>query len=145
MDCWPKLKLSFFCASCGFEVTDIPWEGGELCCPKCRHALIRKERHLSLKNCPLCLSSHLYRQKDFNQKIGIGVVALGIAAAFFTYGMSLVLAALLDWWVYHKVGWVGICYQCQAQFRGKGVEKLPPFNLELFDYYKNLSPDSIGS
>ena len=100
-----------------------------------------------MDQCPFCGCQHIYRQKDFNRKLGVGLLALGAVAAFFTYGLSMVAVALLDWSIYRRVGWVGCCYQCGAQFRGAGrgtgrgtesINELPVFELGLHDYYKNI-------
>ncbi|MCX6104029.1 MAG: hypothetical protein NT000_12335 [Proteobacteria bacterium] len=91
--------------------------------------------------CPHCSSAHLYRQKDFNRKLGISLMAIGIILSFFTYGISLLLVTVIDWWLYKKVGDVGCCYRCQSQFRlSPEVDALPSFDLELYDYYQNLRP-----
>ncbi len=90
-----------------------------------------------LNQCPVCGAAHLFRQKDFNRKLGIGLVAIGILFAWWTYGISLLFVTIVDWWLYRRVGEVGCCYQCHAQFRGPEIAVLEPFNLELHDYYKN--------
>ena len=67
------------------------------------------------------------------------MVVLGVLLAYFTYGISLLLVALVDWLIYKRVKDVGCCYSCEAQFRDSPmVAKLAPFNLELHDYYRNL-------
>ncbi len=126
-------------------------------CPHCElHQIFELERLVACRNCqkklvpnlveesplsqcPLCGSSHLYRQKDFNRSLGIALVIVGIAFAYFTYGLSLIVVTILDWFLYKKVGEVGSCYRCHAQFRKSAlIANLDPFNLSLFDYYKNL-------
>ncbi len=89
--------------------------------------------------CPRCKCEHLYRRKDFNRKFGITLIAVGVVLSYWTYGVSLVVVTLLDWLLSITVGEVGICYQCEEQFRDKEmVKQLPPFNLSLHDYYMNL-------
>lgn len=89
--------------------------------------------------CPHCGAEHLYRQKDFNRKVGVALLAFGIVFSYWTYGLSLLAVTLLDWWLYRKVGDVGCCYRCQSQFRNDSqVGLIPAFDLELYDYYQNL-------
>jgi len=100
---------------------------------------------LSLNQCPVCGAGDLYRQKDFNRKLGIGILVIGIALAYFTYGISLVVVTLLDWWLFRRVKELGVCYQCGSQFRGGDlIQKLEPFNLVLHDHYRNRNKDTKG-
>lgn len=92
----------------------------------------------TLNQCPLCGCTHLYKQKDFNRRIGVVLILIGVIGAYWTYGVSLIAVTLIDWLLNRMVGMVGICYKCESQFRASPVEKLEPFNLSLFDYYRNL-------
>lgn len=89
--------------------------------------------------CPHCGAAHIYRQKDFNRTLGITLLFIGIGLSFYTYGISLLLVTIIDWMLYQKVGEVGCCYLCESQFRNsQEVNKLEPFDLELYDYYQNI-------
>lgn len=103
------------------------------------NATDRFKREGFLNQCPACGADHLYRQKDFNRKLGIGLVVVGIFFAWWTYGLSLLFVTIVDWWLYRRVGEVGCCYQCPTQFRGSEVAGLPAFDLELHDYYRSRS------
>ena len=90
-------------------------------------------------HCPVCSAQHLYRQKDFNRAIGLGILLVGVLLSFFTYGISLIIFALFDWWLYRRIDEVGCCYKCGAIYREyEWIKELQPFNLEMYDYYKNL-------
>jgi len=92
-----------------------------------------------LNQCPLCGAAHLYQRKDFNQKLGVALIVIGVLLAYFTYGLSLLVVTLIDFFLFKKIKEVGICYQCGAQFRNSPlIHSLDAFNLQLFDYYKNL-------
>ena len=92
----------------------------------------------SLSQCPACGCTHMYRQKDFNRAIGVAILVVGIAFAYFTYGISLLVVTLLDWLLFRRVKEVGCCYDCGAQYRKTDLVKtLEPFNLVLHDHYKN--------
>jgi len=95
--------------------------------------------NFELNQCPHCGAAHVYRQKDFNRKLGISLLIIGIGLSFYTYGISLLLVTVVDWLLYKKVGEVGCCYLCESQFRNSYVvTKLEPFDLELYDYYQNI-------
>lgn len=97
-----------------------------------------KERYLN--QCPHCGAAHLYKQRDFSRRLGIALVVVGIFFAWWTYGLSLLIVTVVDWWLYRRVGDVGCCYQCTAQFRGPEIEPLAAFDLELHDYYRSRAP-----
>ncbi|MEZ4752337.1 MAG: hypothetical protein R3B54_17405 [Bdellovibrionota bacterium] len=56
-----------------------------------------------------------------------------------SYGISLILLAVLDWLIYRSVDEVACCYQCGTLFRAfPTIAKVEPFNLQIYDYYRNL-------
>lgn len=113
-------------------------------CQKCNNSIFPQasdafKDHFELNQCPHCGAAHIYKQKDFNRTFGISLLVIGIILSFFTYGISLLIVTALDWWLYHKVGWVGCCYLCHSQFRSsEKINSLEAFDLELYDYYRNL-------
>lgn len=123
---------------------DLQWPGQEPQCPHCDKALFQNATQAFIQNkkldqCPLCGASHLFRRKDFNQKLGLGMIVLGVVGAYFTYGISLLIVTLIDWFLFRRVGELGSCYQCQAEFRKSSlIQSLDPFDLEISDYYRNL-------
>ena len=68
--------------------------------------------------CALCGSEHFYVQKDFDQRIGCLVVAIGAAFVPWTYGLSLAVCALIDLLLYARLPNVAKCYVCKATYRG---------------------------
>jgi len=93
------------CPSCGAETAlELP-------------ASVREDR--VLERCPACASKQLYVQRDFNQKAGIAIVAVGAVLAPFTpYYSSLIAAALVDTALYAVLPEITVCYRCHAHFRG---------------------------
>lgn len=139
------MELTATCQHCRkFQVTHIAAGKSTLACAECGKNLIEymteaTRREDGIEQCPVCGAAHTYRQKDFNRKIGIALVILGVGLAYFTYGISLVAVTLIDWLLVRRVGEVGCCYQCGAQFRETPlIDKMEPFNLSLYDYYRNL-------
>ncbi len=93
----------------------------------------------TLDQCPICGCAHLFKQKDFNRTLGLIILLLGIIPAYFTYGISLLIVTLIDWYLYSRVEEVGCCYQCGSVYRSHlTILKLPPFELQLSDYYASL-------
>ena len=68
-----------------------------------------------------------YIRKDFDPKVGLTVVIVGalISAVFYWFGEDLIAysilggAALIDLFVYGRLGDVTVCYRCHSEFRGK--------------------------
>lgn len=90
--------------------------------------------------CPICGCPHIYRQKDFNRNFGVLLIVIGVALAYWTYGLSLVIVTVIDFALFRFVKELGVCYRCHAQFRkSDAITKLDPFNLSLHDFYKSVS------
>jgi hypothetical protein len=136
----------------------------ELACPQCRRAVVcrvpgvddfekacewcgapaarpspaMRERN-EIDRCARvgCGCAEFFVQRDFSQKVGILVFVIGAALAPWTYYLSLVAAALLDWGLFHLVGDVTICYKCAAHYRGAAPNPAhKAFDLVLYDDYK---------
>ena len=104
--------------------------------------------HPPLDRCPVCGCEHLYRQKDFNKRLGVALVVVAVVLAYFTFGLSLLTIALVDWLLFPRIQEVGICYQCKATVRSDNkdvIGKLPVFELGLHDYYKNLARNNSSA
>lgn len=71
-----------------------------------------------LEGCLACGHEELFTQKDFPRSWGIAVVVVAALLAPFTYYLSLVVAAVVDWLLYHGAPNLVACYVCGAQHRG---------------------------
>jgi hypothetical protein len=71
-----------------------------------------------LARCLRCGQDRLYTQKDFNRGLGLAVFAVAALLSVPTWGLSLVVATVLDLGLYHLLGDVTICYACNTQHRG---------------------------
>lgn len=72
----------------------------------------------TIESCPSCNAKDLYRQKDFPRKIAIPIVVIAAVAVPWTYGFSLITAALIDFALYRFVPSMLVCYRCRAEYRG---------------------------
>ena len=137
------LSFTFACPSCGAAV-----EGSlgptvtEMACPSCKAVTALPEAPtLSERNagtvCPVCGSTDLYQQRDFNRKLGLGLAAVGLLTGPFTQWISTVAFVALDAGLYLIVPPVAICYACEAQQRGfTRAEGPPKFEIAIHDVYK---------
>ena len=143
------MNVSYCCPHCDqgvrlhFSATDT-----ELDCPHCGHAIaipagsIQGER---VNRCVVCPSTDLFLRKDFPQRLGVGIVTVGIVGSCITWAMSeitltfaiLFATALIDVVLYFTVGNVLHCYRCQAQYRGvPGLENHGGFDLETHEKHR---------
>ena len=98
-----------------------------------------------LLRCPVCGCRELFSRKDFNQRLGLGlVIAAGGASVFlFSRGETawslLVLgaAAALDAVVHRMTPPCLVCYRCRSEFRGVGIhESIEPWDLAVGEKYR---------
>jgi hypothetical protein len=133
-------EIAFRCPHCAAEAT--AGADGRGRCPACGAATelpvspsLRDERIVD--RCPACAGEQLYVQRDFNQKVGLGVVVIGAVLAPFTpYYSSLFVAALVDAALYAVLPEITICYRCLAHFRGfRRNPRHEAFDLHIAEQY----------
>lgn len=133
-------EIAFACPGCGKEI----WAGldGRARCRGCGKetalelsASLREQRLVDV--CPACRGRQLYLQRDFNQRAGLAIVAVGALLAPFTpYYSSLLVAALIDAALYAMLPEIAVCYRCQAHFRGfRRNPAHQAFDLHLAEQY----------
>lgn len=118
------MRVRTQCRECGlpystvFDVSNLT-----LRCPNCEHELTVDTEGWSdspppsVERCPLCSCKHLYRQRDFNRALGCLLVVIGAALVPWTYGLSLIVLAGFDLWMYHRLKLSVVCYGCDTVFR----------------------------
>lgn len=102
--------------------------------------------------CPVCGGSDFYVRKDFDPKVGLTVVIVGalISAVFYWFGEDLIAysilagAALIDLFVYGRLGDVTVCYRCHSEFRGKYERTATHFDLHTADVLELEYERKIG-
>jgi hypothetical protein len=130
--------ISRFCPSCKkYARIDIQ-DHQDLICPHCQDVWGKVDAASAvLERCPVCTCRQFYTDKDFNQVIGFAVMGVGIILVPFTFGLSLPVFALIDWFIYKKVPKLVACYRCGSEFRGMPV---PP-TLKSFMHHIGLKYD----
>ncbi len=95
----------------------------ELTCPNCGETWSLNTQAWSdkdpsrIEECLLCGSRHLYGQRDVNRALGCLIVAVGAILVPWTFGLSLVLLALVDLALYLRLPLAVVCYKCDTVFR----------------------------
>jgi hypothetical protein len=137
-------EIAFRCPACGGEaICGLDGQGRcRACGAEPRLDVAAAVRDLRIERCPACQGTLLYVQRDFNQKVGLGVVVAGALLAPFTpFYASLIVAALVDAGLYVLLPEITVCYRCHAHFRGfarnPGHEA---FDLHLAEQYDAEPP-----
>ena len=117
------MDINFRCRHCGLglwvEDRTTPSQVG---CRRCGHDhridATAVAEGAALRRCWICGCDQLYRQRDFNRKIGLAVVVVAAVFSVKTYGLSLLLAAIIDLILYTRLPQIAMCYHCEAIHRG---------------------------
>ena len=137
-------EIAFRCPACGGEAT--AGLDGQGRCASCGAnpslalpAPLRETRVVDV--CPACEGKAFYVQRDFNQKVGLGIVVVGgLLAPFTPFYSSLIVAALVDAALYLVLPEITICYRCLAHFRGFAKNpKHEAFDLHVAEQYGKTS------
>ena len=110
---------------------------GSESCPHCGQSIQFGEAEAAYRSCAFCGNTRFYVQKDFNRTIGCLVMLAGAALVPFTYGLSLVVFALIDYLLYRRVADMAVCYVCDAEVRGIAVaQTVLPFRHHMAEGYQ---------
>src|SRR5215212_5340450 len=107
---------------------------------------------IEVDRCPVCGGSDFYIRKDFDPKIGLGVVIVGalISAVFYWYERDLIAysilagAALIDLVVYGRLKDLTVCYRCHSEYRGAYPPTAQAFDLHTADVLEQEYERRIG-
>jgi len=121
------LSVIIFCPRCGVSnslpVTDAGLGDGPAPCRRCGKPLpIRASRAIGagrcVTTCAVCADDKLYTQKDFDQKLGCLIIAIGAAFVPWTWGLSLGVCAAADLLLHRMLPTLTVCYVCASRYRG---------------------------
>ena len=148
------MEINTFCPECenGLFLREMP-RPGRLACGRCG-----KGRDLqgqgaldaqgAVSKCAVCGCAEFYRQKDFNTRLGLWLVALMVVSAlvFNRWFLEILVGfALLDLALYFGLGDIVICYDCRAIYRGLPIsDRIGGFDLKIHDryiYHKKKEPE----
>ncbi len=127
------MRVAVYCTECLTRIELPPPEteaAGQAPCPS-RHSSISfshsdaVQRGEKVDRCSRCASTALYVQKDFDQRIGCAILALGAALGLgvsWKFGgvwfVPVLLAfAALDYVLARRIPPVVICYRCDTEYR----------------------------
>ena len=141
------MLISFDCPKC-LKTTREEDASQVVHCKTCgwtRQTTSNSAKDEPLSSCLVCGCSDLWRQKDFDQRLGVVIVGIGIllstvAVAYMMPGiamMILMVFGMADWVLYASLPDRLVCYRCHAQYRKvPNLEKTGVFDLEVNERYR---------
>ncbi len=144
------MNVAFQCRQCEHPVRiDLDASTREFACSSCEAKYPVVEAAISgdgqLKECLVCGCQELFVRKDFNQRLGVTIVVVGLLASFIAWGAYyryvsyaiLFGTALIDLVLYFTVKNMLQCYRCEACYRGlSGLDQFEPFDLETHEKFR---------
>ncbi|MFQ5601924.1 MAG: hypothetical protein ACE5HS_01495 [bacterium] len=118
------MTVEFVCVNCNKDVLlDITAEDKPTHCPHCsqkRYYTLSAslQKGDKIDRCALCGKIKFYVQKDFNPRLGLLIFGIGVLFSYHTYGLTLLIATIIDFFLYKVLKTVTICYHCRAIYRG---------------------------
>lgn len=151
------MNVTFACPRCqqGARV-DLDPTAHSFTCPACDQQLEVPAGAVvngQVQRCLVCPSVDLFVRKDFPQRLGVGIVAVGILASCITWGYSYLIAtfailfatALIDVVLYAIVPEALMCYRCGAMYRlSEHGAQHGPFNLETHERHRQQAARMAG-
>jgi hypothetical protein len=151
------MNVTFSCPRCHQGArADVTVDDATLDCPHCHQAIRVPDGAFEgsqLCRCLVCPSTDLFVRKDFPQRLGVAVVAVGIIGSSIAWGYSLPIlsfgvlfaTALVDVVLYLIVPDALMCYRCGAQYRlAEGMGRHGAFNLETHERYRQQAARMAG-
>ena len=151
------MNVTFACPHCDQSArVDVQAGMAALECPSCKKNIKTPTdafQGAELGRCLVCPSRDLFVRKDFPQRLGVGLVILGIVGSSIAWAYSLPLVtfavlfatALADLVLYLIVPDALMCYRCGAQYRmAEGMERHGAFDLETHERYRQQAARMAG-
>lgn len=141
--------IVFECPACHVNsLVEVVGETTDLRCPACswqRPIAAENRSGNEPASCLACGCEDIWRQKDFPQRVGVLMVAIGalVSTIFWWFMMPewaigvLLLFALLDGVLYTLMRDVLVCYRCGSRHRHAPLDgRHERFNLETHERYR---------
>lgn len=137
-------EVNFRCKGCGRGLWLRPaGAAADVECPLCRQPhrvdpVTAVDADGRLARCAVCGCDRMYRQRDFNRRLGLVVVVVAAAFSVATRGLSLLVAAAIDLALYFALPEIVLCYHCEAIHRGfRRSGTLTGYDLATGERYEN--------
>lgn len=146
------MNVTYACPQCDAPLRqDFDESTTELTCPACSQRVETPPGAVEgnqVRRCLVCPSTDLYVRKDFPQRLGVALVAVGIIGSSIAWSYGSLLwtwvflfgTALADVVLYLFVGEALMCYRCGAIYRGVAeMDAHGGFDLETHERYRQMA------
>jgi len=139
------VKVTFACPTCDQPAVTPIDQASDWQCTECDHRLHLNAAESGLPTCLVCGNHELYKQKDFPQWLGMGILLVAILLSIIAYywyekwwtWSFLIGSAIIDVVMFLLVGDVIVCYRCQAHYRGfTATAAHQPFEIAIGERYR---------
>jgi len=121
------MQILFHCRHCFGECQASPSKDkGLISCPRCKKQLVlrygdtHRQRNM-VDACAVCQKQDFYIRDEARKAWGLLFLLLGLAAAYWTYGISLLLGGYGFYWHFVKFPKLTVCYHCFAKYRNCSI------------------------
>ena len=136
-----SMQVRFFCPGCAAYNRVSDFKAEAVCtCAICRKVIPAYPNgdftgRNEVTQCLFCQKSYFYNRRDFNKGLGCAILLVAILLSVWTYGISLIVAWMMDWVLFKRLQKVVVCYVCDAEYKGSNTQA-PDFDLHLHEKYK---------
>jgi hypothetical protein len=149
------MRVAVYCAACLARIAlpaPVLSREGEAPCPRGHGAIAYRHSDAvasssSVDLCSRCAATAFFVEKDFDQRLGCALLALGAVLALLVSRLfggvwfvpALLLFAGLELLVARRVGSVVICYRCDTEYRGvPDAAAYKPYDPHVAERYAEL-------
>lgn len=146
------MHVDFCCPRCERTTrTEFSTDSTAITCPHCDAKLSWPSDAIendTVNKCVVCHGKDLFVRKDFPQRLGVLIVAIGFTASsvawyyhliVLTYGILFATAGI-DVLLYLWMGEALVCYHCGAHYRNiNNLDGHAAFNLEAHERYRQAA------
>lgn len=117
-------SVEYVCHKCDKDnLAELVGSEQEIVCKHCKDTISTSlsrsmQKGSTVDRCVICDRIRFYVQKDFNPRLGLLIFAIGVIFSYHTYGLTLLIATIIDFILYKVLKTVTICYHCRAIYRG---------------------------
>ena len=111
------IEMRYFCPLCEYRNRCYLPLSENAVCFNCHEIVLRPSAIEDPFKCVMCNFDRFYVTKDFNRGIGLAIFLAGAVASFWTYGISLAVAALIDAILYKFLPFLKVCYICDTEYK----------------------------
>ena len=136
------IEMRYFCPLCEYRNRIFVPLADNALCLNCKHTVLKPAQISNPFKCLLCEHDHFYLTKDFNRGLGLLIFLVGAIASFWTYGISLAVAAIIDALLYKNLPFLKVCYVCDTEY--KNLPILPedkPYDHVMGDLIRPVKED----